>query len=325
MTLINLTGILRDTIDKLYDVLPSSNDYNKMIDSIYKELINPEGIYLNKLIKDNPELSSECVQFYRIVIILTMISDFYEYYSYPQYLENKTKIGKEIFNILNSNCDMKGGLELFYKNIKCAKEIIKTYILYNNKEKNKYVNNLIETQKIYTVIRINPYILGEYANYIKSDIKEEDKIIELLNNCLKDDDKDKYNSIICDDNITSKRINSNIKLKQVFIEKLNDLYNSDTNKANNAIRYIIYHVLSGLIVLANSNRIDIDTMKSILNITDLYYNKPEEIVNEFYNNNEFSDAILDVFADIHYTYKGLIDFSHDDKVEQYIKRYNPFN
>ena len=109
MEMINLTGILRDVVDKLYDLLPSNNDYNQIINGIYKELINPEGIYLNKLIKNNDELSSEYVQFYRIVMILTMISDFYEYYSYPQYLENKTKIGKKIFNILNSNCDMKGG------------------------------------------------------------------------------------------------------------------------------------------------------------------------------------------------------------------------
>lgn len=324
MTLINLTGILRDTIDKLYDVLPSSNDYNKMIDSIYKELINPEGIYLNKLIKDNPELSSECVQFYRMVIILTMISDFYEYYSYPQYLENKTKIGKEIFNIINSNCDMKGGLELFYKNIKYAKEIIKTYTLYDINDKNKHIDNLIKNNHLGTVIRINPYILGEYANYVKSNIKE-DKIIELLEQCLIDDDKEKYNFIARVDNELFEELNNNIKVKNIFIEKLNDLYNNDINNVNNAIRYIIYHVLNGLIVLTTNNLINKDTMTKILNITDLYYNKPEEITDEFYNNNEFSDAILDVFADIHYTYKGLIDFSHDDKVEQYIKRYNPFN
>ena len=323
--MINLTGILRDTIDKLYDVLPSSNDYNKMIDSIYKELINPEGIYLNKLIKNNDELSSEYVQFYRIVIILTMISDFYEYYSYPQSLENKTKIGKEIFNILNSNCDMKGGLELFYNNIKYAKEIIKTYTLYDNEEKNKYINNLIKTQTIYTVIRINPYILGEYFNYIDIDSKKEDKIIELLEQCLIDDDKEKYNSIIYGDNNLAGELNSNNIVKKIFIQKLNDLYNNDINNVNNAIQYIIYHVLNGLTVLATNNLINKDTMTKILNITDLYYNKPEEITDEFYNNNEFSDAILDVFADIHYTYKGLIDLSHDDKVEQYIKRYNPFN
>ena len=51
------------------------------------------------------------------------------------------------------------------------------------------------------------------------------------------------------------------------------------NKVNNAIRYIIYHVLNGLIVLATNNLINKDTMTKILNITDLYYNKPEEITN----------------------------------------------
>ena len=70
-------------------------------------------------------------------------------------------------------------------------------------------------------------------------------------------------------------------------------------------------------------------MKKILNVTDANLDNQEKIVEEFVNNADFSNAVLDIFNDIHYTYDKIIDLFKEDNIsddtKKFIKKYNPFD
>lgn len=327
------------SIDKLYVALLDKD--NKALNI---ELNNPDNICINN---DNVEMKDQLTElllnndyniFYRILIILMITSDYYEYMKFSEE-EN------ECIDFLdNSDITFKDIIKKFITDSEFAFEILTVSSEYSKDMESilttACIDNILGNKHLTEqIIRINPYILLEYKNKknMMKDFDKEDIISFYFSKAYREIVDDKTSEIIeelklysciddelpifvelddddfCDvDNEFSQSIDNNFS----------NLGEKDRGKAYSALQFMIYNILYEGVR-------DFNNLSEINSIYELVVNlEPKDIVNKFFHNEDYRNIILEYYRNSILFTCIDIDFSFvfpsQKRVLDLLEKFNPY-
>ena len=301
-------------------------------------ILNNDNQELNETFDSFPNLVNGNYKFYRILIILIMTSDYYEYCKYDKvcnkYIKFLDRPDLKFQDIISS----------FVKNKNFAFELMKSNFYYARKMDTLLttacVENILSYKRLLKqMLKINFYSILDYAKkYNFDDFEDEDVIKFFLHDIYAQIEKQMDNyDLDADENFNSlaqERFTINLtaylnnKIDELFVSafssKLKEIYNNDIERVSDAIQFTIYYILSE--AAKDSNNLK-ECKKIYLLIKELY--EPSDIVIGFLYDSGFASTILEY-------YRKSILYKFSDTNPQYLllpqvktlrllKRINPFD
>lgn len=330
-----MQDILSD-LRKCVDVFLYDND-EFVLNYFYNMLKNDKNDQLNNEFNSHHNLVNGNYNFYCMLIIFILTSDYYEYCKYKQYKNNYIKWldNKDItFNkVINRFIvDKKYAIELLFRYFDYQKSL-------NDILTTSCINNILENDNLKKqIMKINPYIWLEYSRKKDfADFEEEDIIkyyfCEVYEEC-----ENKVCADISDEELIALTNEmedftlsdyQDMKLAEIFrvsiITKLADFYNNDENKVRQALQFIIYDIFRSVI---RDSKI-ISQINEISAIVINYKDNPSELVNMFIFDLDFSVKLISWYN--YYTLCKIPDnvprtlFIDQVKTLNLLKKYNPFH
>lgn len=328
----NIISDLRLCIERfVYD----SNDYT--LGRFYNALIYKNDTYVNEEFESYPNLKNGNYEFYRMLIILIMTSDYYEYAKYNNDSDEYIKF------LDNPYINYDDIITCFIKDEKYALEVMTEYSDYGKAMEclltTACIDHILKNKKLKKqLFRINPFIFLEYLErYQITDFEDEDIIEFYLNDIYAkiekevddlDLDEDEEFIALSEEGFTiNLTAYKNKKIAEDFVpaivDKFSEIYSDDMYKVNESIQFMIYRILSSAIK-------DFDNLSELKNIYNLIndLSEPSDIVVGFVYDLDFADTILEYYRkSILYKFppqEANFLFAPQVKTLKLLKKFNPY-
>lgn len=239
----------------------------------------------------------------KIMMLIVISSSYYlSLYQYDRNISSEFnyEIIQELENLTPSNI-----FDMFYdfKENPIIFNYIEDYYTFSGKNyifKNSCLENLLNYNKLHSILKINPFELLNFSNYLKPEnmLNSERYIqdfIDLYDGAL--DEIKTQSSIDFEDYETSDFVVDNGQIMDLLRQKIIEHFDYDKNKVNKFYSYIFSNIYETLTVLIKKDHFSNKKYQRLLNLFDSCDGCYNYLYYAFMKNDEFAMNLVDFFIE----------------------------
>lgn len=307
-----------DEIDNKY------NGKTKVIKQIIIDVLTNKNSIFNNDLQKYIALCSYSLETCKRIIMLTFVSKSYimNYYDFNH--EINLSYCQDMLDELEK-LTQEEILDLFYKPIELTNDIIDDVLSYMTRTyifQSKSKENIIENDKLKTLLQINPFEILDIWDYIPDDkLTVPEKYIQIFFDIF-----DKSLSEAAEDPNRESE-NLDVYEYELMIQNIFDFFEDDYDKITLFVSYILSNVYEILIIEKNTKDSFYEGYFDL--ISYLEKENIESLTDKFINDNKFGLRIIDVFNTANETLGEGVLLDKRETFKQYgnpllLKRLNPY-